>query len=306
MLDGRRQPAPTERRLPRWLRLTLRQGLAHNPDDRPQSMDALISALQYETRARRRRGVAIVALGLVAAVVAGAVSMTRSPLAACHRRAHQLDAVWTADAKERVRAAFAGSGLPFAADSFRTVASFLDRYVAAFSAAYGDACDAAHRDGRQSVDARDLRLACLEDRATSFTQLGTSLAGADAATVTEAASGAAKLEPIAACAELALLAAPLPPPAEPTTRARIRQLRRRLAEANGLELAAKYDDAKRISDEVLAGAKALGFAPLEAEAWFASVRSTTIAAAGPTPRRATPTPSMPPSAGGPTRSGCAP
>ena len=269
VLEGRARPMPSERRLPRWLRSMLWKGLSHEPVDRLQSMESVIESLQHEARARRLRNRAAVVVALVAvAATSGIVSFQRSPLAACRQRAHQLDAVWTSAVKARVRAAFTGSGLSFGADSYRTVESALDRYLESFTAAYGDACDAAHRDGKQSFDARDLRLACLEDRAASFTQLGNALVSADAATVTEAATGATKLEPISACAELALLGAPLPPPRDPLVRIQIRQMRRRLAGAHGLELAARYDDARRIAEETLTAARAIAFAPLEAEAWF--------------------------------------
>ena len=269
VLAGRRKPVPSGHQVPRWLRALLTHGMAHDPDARLQTMEAVIEALQYEVRARRRRVVAVAAaVALVAVAGSAVVSLQRSPLAACRRSAHQLDRDWTPLVKKRVSAAFTASGLSYQGETFRTVESFLDRYVQSFTAAYADACDAAHSDGKQSFDARDLRLGCLEERAASFAQLGRSLASADGAVVTEAASGAAKLEPIASCSDLTSLGAPQPPPRDPPTRAKLLELRRRLATAHGLELAGKFDDARAIADQVLAATHALGYAPLEARAWF--------------------------------------
>jgi tetratricopeptide (TPR) repeat protein len=191
--------------------------------------------------------------------------VARAPLAACHRRAHASGNVWSAERKQRLARAFGNSGLPFQAAAWRTVEQMLDGYVDALVRSYDDACDALHRDGIQSRDTFERRLACLEERHATIEKVCSLLDEGDRAVMTEAVNAVARLEPVDACASLTSLAQPQPLPASPTARDEIRAIRRAAAEARGLELVGRYGDAFKQASELSVRALALAFAPVEAE-----------------------------------------
>src|SRR5208283_932064 len=114
-------------------------------------------------RARRRSagiGAALAALIAVSTVAGARSGALRDPCAHPERR---LAGVWDEGVAERVRAAFAGTGRPHAADTATRVAGLLDRYGGDWSAMSGEVC-AASRSGARRGELLGLREQCLERR----------------------------------------------------------------------------------------------------------------------------------------------
>jgi tetratricopeptide (TPR) repeat protein len=267
LLVGRFAEPPSGARVPRWLRQVLVRGLAVRPGDRHPSMAALLTALRKDPgvawRARLRVGAAV--LVLVAAAL-GWRAQVRHQLRACQGAEQKLDGVWDPARRAAVRNAFLATGKPFSRSVAQVVERAFDEYARAWVAMHTDACEATHARGEQSQELLDLRMACLSDRLTQVKTLTELYTHADADAVERAASTVAALPPLAACADAAALRAPVAPPADPQTRARVEALRERLAQSNALRLAAKYDEGTRVASAALAEAQAMSYRPLEAEA----------------------------------------
>ena len=128
--------------VPGWLQSVAMRGLAVEPAARYPSMDALLAALHDPAR-RRNRVVAVLAgVALVAAGGAGGWAWTRADREMCRTGASEATAVWNDAARERVRAAFAATGLAHAAASYDRVAARLDGYAEGWAAMRGEACEA--------------------------------------------------------------------------------------------------------------------------------------------------------------------
>jgi serine/threonine protein kinase/tetratricopeptide (TPR) repeat protein len=261
------QPPPPESDVPGWLRQVVLRGLSADPAERWPSMAALLSELSRDPAARRRRWAA--AVGVMAIVVAlgvmyGRVQHDRPP--PCEGAADKLRGVWDAGRRAQARAAFASTAAPGADAAFARVARTLDGYAGRWIDMHTSACESTRVRGEQSEELLDLRMQCLAGRLDALGATVDVLAVADAAVVGKASSAAAALPPLDDCANLALLRAPVRPPADPTTRDLLVGLRRRLAEAQAQSNVGKVAQALAGATAVAGEAGALGYRPFEASA----------------------------------------
>jgi serine/threonine-protein kinase len=269
VLSGKIRPAPAKTRVPAWIRRVLLRGLATDAEKRPQSMATLIHALQPDARLRRTRAAAsLMTMMLLVGGASAAVTSYRSPLTACRRQASALGGIWSPENKRQVQSAFARSGLPYQAQTWGIVEKTLDDYVGRWAGGYERACEAAHRDGTQSAETLDLRLTCLDERKISFAKLRDVLAGGETDVINRAINAVMQLEPVDACDDVAALRAVTPLAVAAIERKPMRDARMKLAEARALFTAAKYAEARRLSDEALAAARSAGHAPMISEALF--------------------------------------
>jgi len=118
--------------------------------------------------------------------------------------------------------------------------------------------------GGCSLLAADLR--CLDAHAHELRALGEVLAHADAKTVEKALQASQTLTPIAECADAAGLRAPVRPPSDPVERARVEDLRGKIAEARAFDSAGKFADAVERGKKLVDEARAAHYRPLEATA----------------------------------------
>ncbi|MCB9703884.1 MAG: serine/threonine protein kinase [Myxococcales bacterium] len=268
VLDGRvREPARGSR-VPARLRRVLLRGLAVDPGDRYQSMDALLVALDRAIAAPRRRAL----LGLAALIpLAGAATLgaltLRDPGATCRSGAQALDAIWTAPARERGARAFAASGLSYAADAWTRTDAALDAWTDAWVASRDEACDDALVRGEHSEHLLDRRLACFDRQLGALAGLVEIVGDASPAVIDRVGEVVAALPPPSACSAAALIDAgggPTPPSA--ALAPAIDALRRRLSAADTRFRATFADEDLASIDAALAEARALGDLPLVAEA----------------------------------------
>jgi tetratricopeptide (TPR) repeat protein len=251
---------------PRW-RDALLRGLRPRPEDRFPSMDALLDELARDPRAVQRRRLLI-----GAGIVAGVAVLAAGSFAAQRRRQlcsggeAKLSGVWDAPRAATARTAFQRTGVSYAEAAWGNAQAMLDDYAHGWAAMHAEACEATRLRGEQSEEVLDLRMSCLSERLQGLDATVGLLASADAKTVQRSAALAGALPPLATCADVEALKAPLRPPADAATRAKVEQIRAQLAAGRALNETARYTEAKTVADAALQSARAVGYGPLVAEA----------------------------------------
>ena len=263
--DGRSAPV--------WLQRAVLRGLAERPEHRHPSMDALLAVLNHEP-VRRRRRLQLIATAAAVAVAGASITtcvLTRGPdVALCAGAAGKLAGIWNPGTQAGMRAAFAATRLPYAADGWRRVEPILDGYTAQWTAMHDDACQATRVRGEQSELLMDRRMACLDVRRRELDQLARLLLHPDADIVEHAVQAADGLSSIASCGDLAALTRPIAPPPDPVTAARVSAAREQLAEARVLGDTGKYADGLALVERVAGEPAAHDYLPLRAEASHAA------------------------------------
>ncbi len=253
-------------RIPGWVRPIVLAGLRVAPADRPASVDALLAALGRDPAARLRRVLVAIAvvLAVAAMAVAGAMSWRERGMA-CQGAEHKLAGAWDAERRQAVERALARGREPLARDTARLVGAALDRYTSSWVAMRTEACEATHVYHEQSEALLDRRMHCLDERLAEVRALTDLLSRPDDALAESAAKAVYTLSPLPACADADALLAPVPPPGDPSSRAQVDALRLELAQLRALKRLKRYQDGERQTRGIVARARRLGYAPLEAE-----------------------------------------
>ncbi len=250
------------------VRKAILRGLATHPEKRHASMEALMAELS-ESVFRSHR-LAIVVAGLVALLAVGSLILfggvgQEGPV--CQRETGLRDEFWGAEHKKATRSAFASTGIKRAIGSAERLISGVDAYTDSWLTMRLSACEATHKTGAQSEQLLDLRIGCLERRRRELSELILNFTNdVDERQVDHAASALRRLTPIDGCADLVALTAPIPPPRDPATAARVEELKVRLDALRGKKAAGRYKAALPQAKAIAADAKAIGYAPVLAEA----------------------------------------
>lgn len=254
------------RGVPPWLRAIVARGLRPRREDRYAGMDALLDALGRDPAVRRRRVLA--AAGIAALAGVALFGLLRSPRAStCTGAEARLAGLWDDGVRGAVRAKFAATGRPYADDTFRRVSTLLDRYAADWVAMRRDACEATAVRHEQSDALLDLRMACLDRRASELGALTGLWTAADGEAVDRAVPAALKLSDIGGCADAASLGAVAAPPTA-AGRMLAGGLRARLEAARARLRAGRFREGLTFSAAVVAEARALSDAALLGEALY--------------------------------------
>ncbi len=269
---GAHAPPPPASPVPAWVYRALVHGLAPKPEDRYPSMEALIAALSEDPDARRRARWRNAAAGAAMAAVlgVGAVGMARSEAFQdhCAHTEHQLAGVWDAGVKGRLRAAFSGTGRPYAEGTVTRVVALLDRYAGQWSAMRGEVCRASH-DDRTRHELLGLRDLCLDRRRGQLQALTTVFADKpDVQVLDKAVEASVGLYPIDSCADTEALSARVRPPEDPALWARVAALQPQVDRLEALDSAGKYKDGLALGEPLLGEAAAIPYAPLRAQAQY--------------------------------------
>jgi serine/threonine protein kinase len=254
---GARVPPAHQVRLPRRVRAAIARGLATDPAARFATLDALLAELAP-------RPARWLAAALPAAAIAVAVLATRGA-APTPCGGEPLRDAWGPARKLQIAAAIAGTGAPFAPATVREVTRAGDAYAAAWTAMATEVCEAT-RDRAQPEDLLGRRVACLAGHRRALAALADQLATADRGVAEHAALAIAGLPALDACGDLIALGAPVPPPA-PGQAAGVAALRDRLAEVRALRDTGRWPAGLAAIRPLLARAEAIGYRPLEAEAF---------------------------------------
>ncbi len=244
------QPTPKSSHIPGSVRAALLRGLAASPTDRWPDMGALLSALSVDPNRRRTMASATVGgIALLGIVAAGAYALggeTRDDPAAsvCTGAEQQLGDAWNDARRQTMHAHLSDLEVDYAATTAKRVSEGLDAYASDWIAMYTDACEATRVRGEQSGSILDLRMACLDRRRQELATLVEILEVADTQTLARSIQAVGGLSPIASCGDLDALTSVAPPPASGEVRTRVDEVRREIAKARALWLAAKYDEAQ--------------------------------------------------------------
>ena len=265
VLRGNVAPAPLRTSVPIRIFKALRRGMMLEPSARFASMSDLLAALTRDPTAAYRRIAALATTAALAGVLSfiaadsGAAAVERCPDAHA-----ELAGLWDDDRAATVRAAVRTAHGPRADERLARIEPRIERYAEDWVRLRNDACRA-HDEGRQSPHLFDLQTACLDQRRAGLDALVDTLALSDGPALDDLVQAAAKLPPLATCADTRALLDALPPPEDPTVRTRVQAHRETLARARTLEDAAQYAAGLRLVAAVLASPESLAHEPLLAE-----------------------------------------
>jgi tetratricopeptide (TPR) repeat protein len=279
LLEAKRAGPPEPPRgkaVPSFLGDVLRRGLAHDPERRHASMDALLLAIDRGLASRRRRRLWLSA-GLVAPLLVSGWLFAHEEEELCTASADRIAEVWSASQRAEVEAAFSATTLPYASTSAGVVTDRLDDFGAEWALQHREACAATRVRHEQSEDLMDLRMGCLDRQRREVAALVDVLADADATTVERSIVAVMSLPRPEACAEVDALLAEIAPPSDPAVAAAVEDIRARAARAKALDDAGHVHDALALAESLAAEADALAYAPLQAETTIAlgSLQSAT-------------------------------
>ncbi|HEX8539132.1 MAG TPA: tetratricopeptide repeat-containing protein kinase family protein, partial [Cystobacter sp.] len=271
--EGRARPPPMNSPVPAWVERPLMQGLRADPAQRPESMRALVAALEDDPEVRRRlrkRVLAVAALmsTLSALIVGGVVAHTeRRPR--CARVEQQLNGTWDHTVRKQVRRAFLNTQLSYAEESFRNVETLLDGYKARWVKLRGEACMASQGAEQPSPAWVARGTECLERRREQLRVLTTEVLSRDmdAEHLAQAVTATQSLSPLEPCADIKALSAVVPPPEDPELRARVETLQAGMDRLETLRLAGQYGKALESGAEWLREVEQVNYPYLQAQAY---------------------------------------
>ncbi len=259
------EPPPSK--VPGFVRRAVMKALAGDAAARFQTMHALADALRKDPVKRALKvALPVAAIGLAVGTIAVVSHLTSAPLRGCRASALAGPALWSDDVKSRAEHAFIESGKAHAPDTFRTTSAALEGHLAAWAEARVAACDATHDEGVQSEALLDLRLGCLDQRLGVVKALVEALASPTPAAVDNATEAVSRLQSPAICAETERLLARVPPPADPSSAAKVKEAEATLAKAEAARLTGEWAQAKTLAESARSLAAEARYAPPEAEA----------------------------------------
>ena len=273
VVQGKVRDVPENADVPPWIRKILLRGLRSNVGERYQSMNDLLEALGKNPVTKWGKIGAAAAGALLSGALFSFLAQSRAEhQAVCGGGPARLAGAWDLwkpgepepARHARVKNAFARSGKSYAAEVHATVARVLTGYAQSWANMYQEACEAQVR-GEQSAEVLDLRMTCLTERLGGLRALTDVFSEANGEVVENAVSAVNALGPLDRCADVPLLRAIVRPPEDPATRARVADLRRRLADLKARADAGRFKEVLRPTQAAEAEARAIGYQPLLAE-----------------------------------------
>ena len=267
--EGRVKPPPPEARVPAWVHAAVLRGLSPRPEDRYASMEALLEALRKDPAVRRRRLLFAAAAGvLVLAGLGGAARLAHERATRCEGAEARLEGVWDSGRRKAVGRAFEATGAPYAAQAWESVRQVLDGYAAGLVAQQTEACETTRLRGEASERVLTLRTECLEQRRGDLLALTDVFLTADAQLVEHAVQAARSLPELAECANVDLLGARVPLPADDEQATQVARLREALAQARAQWSAGRYKAGLEVVRPLVSRAEAVGYLPVSAEVFL--------------------------------------
>ncbi len=259
---------PARNDVPTWLRRVLERGLAGGPNQRWPTMLALLAALRADPTRRRRTRLAGVTVGVLAIVgVVGALvgheRQQSEAITACEREGQVILADWNPDVEATLAAAFKSSGLGFADSAWQHTQPRMADYASEWSAIRTQVCREARVDHTRGESAHAEIAECLAERQANFKTLAEAWREASYATITNAPTAAARLQPLSTCVDGSWAATRMAPPE--VAREQVAGLRGRLERSAALQWIGAYPEAQRELELVEAEADELAWLPLSAE-----------------------------------------
>ncbi|MCY0988667.1 serine/threonine-protein kinase [Nannocystis sp. ILAH1] len=270
--SNQREAPPRGSEVPGWLHRICLRGLQPDREARYPRMDALLADLQAG-RARRQRWALALGGTLLAAAVAGGTAWAMTGPGVCGGGAERVGEVWHAGRRATIEAAFAATGLPYAAGAWAGAAPQIDQYAQGWKDMYEETCSATQVRGEQSAELMDLRMACLQHRLKDLDALLALLEQADKQVVKRATEAAVALPGLQACADAEALRSGALASRSVTDPARSEAVRERLRAARAKVSAGKSKDALAELEATATEAIALDDPSLTAAARHALARA---------------------------------
>lgn len=256
---NRVRPAPRKSAVPRRIYQLLVKALRAHPDERFQSLRALLIQLGRRKSSRDRQLLTLLVAALSATALVVVVALSRREAQRCAGVATRLVGVWDDKVKAEAKAAFERSGRPWAGSAW----SETDRLMEAWGRRWVDrrraACEAS--DGRADEQIGQA-IVCLSRRLADFDATAQLLRRADGDIVERAVSLASSLPPIGACDA----------PTRVVSNVEGDEVRRGLAGVKALIEAGKLKEAHDRIDLVMAQARAQEATDAMAEATWLTAR----------------------------------
>jgi eukaryotic-like serine/threonine-protein kinase len=261
------------RRVPRWLRAALHQGLAADPAQRHASMRALLTELTRPRGWRRWQWPAAAALLIAASAATTTQLVDRSAgLPGCDGGAAELAAVWGPAQRVVVAGRLGAQDAPYAREAQGHVLAGLDAHTEQWGEVHRAAC-LAHRRGAESGALLDRKMLCLRQRLDETAAAVAVLDRIDGSELSRAIDVVAGMPSPAVCANATRLMTEAGAPAAPALRERVAAVHAQLGSAAALSRAGRADEALRTVVSARAQAEATGHAPVIAEAQLAQGRA---------------------------------
>jgi eukaryotic-like serine/threonine-protein kinase len=274
VVQGSVREPPAGSKVPLWLRRVVLRGLRPQIVERYPTMGELIVALGKSPYAARRRAVIIAAAVLLPIAFGFGVRQSLADhRALCGGATEKLSDVWELPPpgqpepprQARIHGAFLRSGKSYAADVYATASRALSAYAQSWANMYHETCEATQVRHEQSDEVLDLRMSCLQERLGGLRALTNVFIEADGDVVENAVSATNALASLDRCADVPLLRAVIRPPEDPATRARVAELRKRLAGLKARFDAGRWKESLKNAPALVAEARAVGYQPLVAE-----------------------------------------
>lgn len=261
---GKLVEPPADARVPARVRRLLERGLSIDAEQRWPSLAPLLDALADDPRRRRLRYAA--ALVLVGATGTGAWALGRGQADPCAEVDSRLVEVWNEERREAVRSHLSRAGGLKAEVTAEDVAQRLDDYAQTWAEESTDACRAAQVEQRQSAELYDLRDYCLQHRLRALRATTETILEAEPDTQTSWRDAVIRLPSVERCRDVTSVHDVGQPPADPEIRKDVERVDAQISRAQALIYAGRNDQAEKVLRPLVAEAKALGHAPLIANA----------------------------------------
>ncbi|WP_224243477.1 serine/threonine-protein kinase [Hyalangium gracile] len=268
VIIGRVGAAPARRQgVPASIHAALLRGLQKEPAARHPSMEALLDALESHPARRRRRVLALLAVGALCVALPGvAVWRAERPAELCTGGRARVLEVWGSSAREGVRLGLLASKAPTAESIWEALAQRMDTYTADWASMHREACEATRVRGEQSDELLGRRMLCLDRALQRVTALAHQLEQADATSAGKAVDAALALPPLRKCADAeALLGAP-GLPEDAAVRQQVLALREQMAKVKTQGQLGRVQEALASAEALTRTAEALPYRPVQAEA----------------------------------------
>jgi tetratricopeptide (TPR) repeat protein len=266
---------PSDTGVPAALQKVALHALALAPEQRFASMDALLGELARDPLARRRNallaGAGVLALG---GAIGATMLVAGRHAQRCEGLEHRLDGTWDAAIKHRVREAYSATKLPFADKAYADLERAIDAYTSEWVATARESCEATRVRGDQNEEVMALRQECLDQRLDGIGALARIATDPTKVLVEKGGTAVRDLQPVATCSNVAALHAQLAPP--PEAEAAVRELNKKLADAEANIIAGNYVGAGAAALAASRKADEIHFLPLKAQAEL--MRGLTLAA----------------------------
>ncbi|MCB9718197.1 MAG: serine/threonine protein kinase [Myxococcales bacterium] len=264
MTQGMREQPERRVSVPRWLRALALRGLAVEPSDRFDDMDALLREL---SRPRGRQRAIGAAAGVLMLGGAGLASALWTPEPPCARADAELAEQWDEPTRARVRSGLASAEPSYGSAMAERVITELDAQVEGWRAELRDACQDTRVRGTHPELLLARRTACIERHTADLRALILALPHADAGMAEHALDMVRALPPPLRCQDLDALG-----PQAPDDPAAVQAVREAVAAARVTRMAGHETEARAAADDALSRAEATGYGPVQAEALVEAAR----------------------------------